>query len=66
MVERVFQHPVSVENLASPVADLREKGAVFLVEPRDLRPNLKIAFVRSQGAIRIELLERLQCLLQRG
>ena len=47
-----------VENLASAVAELKEKGAEFSMEPRDLRPGLKIAFVRAPGDIRIELLER--------
>ena len=47
-----------VDNLAQAVAELKEKGAEFSVEPRDLRPGLKIAFVRAPGDIRIELLER--------
>ncbi len=47
-----------VDNLAQAVAELKEKGAEFAVEPRDLRPGLKIAFVRAPGDVRIELLER--------
>ena len=34
------------------------KGAEFATEPFDLRPGLKIAFVRAPGDVRIELLER--------
>ena len=47
-----------VDNLAEAVKELKERGAEFSVEPRDLRPGLKIAFVRAPGDIRIELLER--------
>ncbi len=47
-----------VDNLAEAVKELKEKGAEFAVEPRDLRPGLKIAFVRAPGDVRIELLER--------
>ena len=47
-----------VDNLAEAVADLKSKGAEFASEPRDLRPGLKIAFVRAPGDVRIELLER--------
>ncbi|SVB43851.1 uncharacterized protein METZ01_LOCUS196705, partial [marine metagenome] len=32
--------------------------AEFAIEPHDLRPGLKIAFVRAPGDVRIELLER--------
>lgn len=47
-----------VDNLAEAAADLKAKGAEFAVEPHDLRPGLKIAFVRAPGDVRIELLER--------
>ena len=47
-----------VDNLAEAVKELKEKGAEFASEPRDLRPGLKIAFVRAPGDVRIELLER--------
>ena len=47
-----------VENLAQAAAELKAKGAEFAVEPKDLRPGLKIAFVRAPGDVRIELLER--------
>ena len=46
-----------VENLAA-AADLKAKGAEFSMEPKDLRPGLRIAFVRAPGDVRIELLER--------
>ena len=47
-----------VDNLAEAAADLKAKGAEFSTEPRDLRPGVKIAFVRAPGDVRIELLER--------
>ena len=47
-----------VENLAAAAADLKAKGAEFSMEPKDLRPGLRIAFVRAPGDVRIELLER--------
>jgi catechol 2,3-dioxygenase-like lactoylglutathione lyase family enzyme len=47
-----------VENLEEAAAQLKERGAEFYSEPRDLRPGLKIAFVLAPGNIRIELLER--------
>lgn len=47
-----------VDNLAEAVADLKSRGAEFFMEPKDLRPGLKIAFVKAPGDVRIELLER--------
>jgi hypothetical protein len=47
-----------VDDLDAAAADLKSKGAVFSTEPHQLRPGLKIAFVRAPGDVRIELLER--------
>ncbi len=47
-----------VDNLNEAAADLKSKGAEFSMEPRDLRPGLRIAFVRAPDDVRIELLER--------
>ncbi len=49
---------LQVDNLEEAAADLRSKGAEFSMEPKDLRPGLRIAFVRAPGDVRIELLER--------
>ena len=46
-----------VDNMAEAVADLKSKGAEFFMEPKVLRPGLKIAFVRAPGDVRVELLE---------
>ncbi|MBO20620.1 MAG: glyoxalase [Chloroflexi bacterium] len=47
-----------VEDLNAAAADLKAKGAEFSMDPKDLRPGLRIAFVRAPGDVRIELLER--------
>ena len=47
-----------VDDLEAAAADLKSKGAVFSTEPHQLRPGVKIAFVRAPGDVRIELLER--------
>ena len=47
-----------VENLDVAAADLKAKGAEISMEPKDLRPGLRIALVRAPGDVRIELLER--------
>ncbi len=47
-----------VDNLEAAIADLKSKGAEFSMELKDLRPGLRIAFVRAPGDVRIELLER--------
>ena len=47
-----------VDNLDEAAEDLKSKGAEFSTEPFQLRPGVKIAFVRAPGDVRIELLER--------
>ena len=47
-----------VENLDDAAAELKGRGAEFTLEPRDLRPGLRIAFVKGPDNVRIELLER--------
>ena len=47
-----------VDNLEAAASQLQAKGAEFSMEPKDLRPGLRIAFVRAPGDGRIELLER--------
>ena len=47
-----------VNNLEEAVAQLKERGAEFAVEPRTIRPGVTIAFVRTPDDVRIELLER--------
>ena len=49
---------LKVDNLDEAAADLKRRGAEFVVEPYTLRPGVKIAFVRAPDDVRIELLER--------
>ena len=47
-----------VEDMDRAVADLKGRGAVFTMEPRTIRPGVRIAFVQAPDNVRIELLER--------
>ena len=47
-----------VDNLDAAYAELKRRGADFAVEPKIIRPGVKIAFVRGPDNVRIELLER--------
>jgi lactoylglutathione lyase len=47
-----------VDNLAAAAAELKRRGAVFMLEPRTIRPGVKIAFIQAPDNVRIELLER--------
>jgi len=49
---------LKVDNLDAAYAELKQRGAEFTVEPRTIRPGVKIAFVRGPDNVRIELLER--------
>jgi lactoylglutathione lyase len=40
------------------LAELKRRGADFMMEPRAIRPGVRIAFVRAPDNVRIELLER--------
>ncbi len=47
-----------VDDIDGAVADLKSKGADICVEPRTIRPGVRIAFVRGPDDVRIELLQR--------
>ncbi len=47
-----------VDDIEQAAAELKEKGAEFDLEPMQLRPDIKIAFIRAPGDIRIELVQR--------
>ena len=47
-----------VENMDEAVAELKRRGASLKVEPRTIRPGVRIAFVEAPDNVRIELLER--------
>ena len=47
-----------VTGIDAIVADLKAKGAHFTREPVDIRPGVRIAFLRGPEGVSIELLER--------
>lgn len=47
-----------VDDLDAAAADLKAKGVTFTLEPRTLRPGVKIAYVQCPDNVRVELLER--------
>ena len=46
-----------VNNLDEAVSELKAKGAEFAVEPKTIRPGVRIAYVRSPENARIEIVE---------
>ena len=49
---------LSVTGIDAVVAELKAKGAEFTMEPTDIRPGVRIAFLRGPEGVSIELLER--------
>ena len=49
---------LAVTDMDAACAELKARGAEFVVEPHAPRPGLRIAFVRAPENVRIELLER--------
>ena len=47
-----------VADMDEAVAELKRRGATFMMEPRTIRPGVRIAFVQAPDNVRIELLER--------
>jgi len=47
-----------VDDMDEAVAELKRRGAHFALEPRTIRPGVRIAFVQAPDNVRIELLER--------
>jgi lactoylglutathione lyase len=47
-----------VKDIDKAVADLKAKGAEFTMEPYDIRPGVRIAFLRAPEGVSIELLQR--------
>ena len=47
-----------VDNMDEAVAELKRRGASFMMEPRTIRPGVRIAFIAAPDNVRIELLER--------
>ena len=49
---------LSVTGIDAVVADPKAKGAEFTMEPNNIRPGIRIAFLRGPEGVSIELLER--------
>ena len=47
-----------VSGIDAVVAELKAKGAEFTMEPTNIRPGVRIAFLRGPEGVSIELLER--------
>ncbi len=47
-----------VDGIDAAVAELKSKGAEFTVEPKTIRPGVRIAFLRGPQNVHIELLDR--------
>ena len=47
-----------VEDVDTTVSELKNRGADIAVEPKTIRPGVRIAFVRAPDDVRIELLQR--------
>jgi catechol 2,3-dioxygenase-like lactoylglutathione lyase family enzyme len=49
---------LAVEDMDAASAELKAKGVKFVVEPLQIRPGLRIAYVEAPDKVRIELSER--------
>ncbi|MEK9672718.1 MAG: VOC family protein [Rhodospirillaceae bacterium] len=47
-----------VKDIDATVAELKAKGAEFTMDPFDIRPGVRIAFIRAPQGVSIELLQR--------
>ncbi|HTZ34683.1 MAG TPA: VOC family protein [Stellaceae bacterium] len=47
-----------VNEIDAVVAELKAKGAEFTIEPKTIRPGVRIAFLRGPEGVMIELLDR--------
>lgn len=49
---------LEVSDIDGKVAEMKEKGAAFTMEPTTIRPGTRFAFLRGPEGVSIELLER--------
>jgi lactoylglutathione lyase len=49
---------LAVSDIDAVAAELKGKGAEFTMEPRTIRPGLRVCFLRGPQGISVELLER--------
>ena len=49
---------LTVENIDAAVAELKGKGVAFTMEPKTIRPGVRIAFLTAPQNVSIELIQR--------
>lgn len=49
---------LAVTGLEEAARDLKARGVTFTVEPRQMRPGLRYAFIEGPDKVRIELVDR--------
>jgi catechol 2,3-dioxygenase-like lactoylglutathione lyase family enzyme len=49
---------VAIDDMDAAVAELKETGVKFVVEPMQVRQGLRIAYIEAPDKVRIELSER--------
>jgi lactoylglutathione lyase len=49
---------MTVDNLDAAVTELKGKGVVFTMEPKTIRPGVRIAFLTAPQNVSIELIQR--------
>jgi len=49
---------MTVEDIESAVAELKGKGVTFTMEPKTIRPGVRIAFLTAPQNVSIELIQR--------
>jgi lactoylglutathione lyase len=49
---------LTVENVDAAVAELKAKGVAFTMEPKTIRPGVRIAFLTAPQNVSIELIQR--------
>jgi lactoylglutathione lyase len=49
---------LEVDDFDAAMADLKAKGAEFLMDAHEFRPGFRIAFVKAPENVRIEILQR--------
>jgi lactoylglutathione lyase len=54
----VHHFALAVPNLEQAARELKAKGVIFSKDPAEIRPGVKIAFVRAPDGLEVELLQR--------
>jgi lactoylglutathione lyase len=49
---------MTVDNLDAAVTELKGKGVAFTMEPKTIRPGVRIAFLTAPQNVSIELIQR--------